>query len=331
MAHVEKFKRSSCSAMLHHYRRDLPGVRSRSNIDSSRTHLNFVLGRGGGMEEINQRAEEVSASSGRAIRKDAVLMADWVITAPADLRSEDLRPFFEFCHEFVCDRYGVDNVLGAYVHMDETTPHAHIPFTPVLRREDGRLSFAAHKMIDRTDLRTFHNDLSDHVESRLGYRPMIQLNQDMKLERALSNVKGLEDFKLAAERLERLRGREQELTRANQDLERSLRDAKERYKGITETREVARDEVERLQEKASRSDSRVEWLSRRVAKVKERLSALRPNVEYLREKAYRLEARLSDFLSRIEQHRSLGDMRQYDPYYDYSPESERSSGHEYER
>ena len=114
MAHIAKYKASSVGHMLAHYRRDQSSL-ERENIDRDRTESNFVLGFGTdgvcrvrdqsknrvptpNWDTVQKRREAVDraakAEGRRATRKDAVLMADLVVTLPENVRPEDSTAFF---------------------------------------------------------------------------------------------------------------------------------------------------------------------------------------------------------------------------------------------
>ena len=60
-------------------------------------------------------------------------------------------------------------MVSAYVHMDETTPHMHFAFVPVTAdKRRGGEKVCANDVITRTELRTFHDDLQEHLEQALG-------------------------------------------------------------------------------------------------------------------------------------------------------------------
>jgi len=62
-------------------------------------------------------------------------MCSWVITAPKNLTDSEHRLFFQEVYSFLNQRYadGSDkNVISAYVHMDESMPHLHYAFVPVV-------------------------------------------------------------------------------------------------------------------------------------------------------------------------------------------------------
>lgn len=50
--------------------------------------------------------------------------------------------------------YGEQNVLSAYIHKDETTPHMHFSFIPVTVDKDGKEKLCAKEVVDRKELKT---------------------------------------------------------------------------------------------------------------------------------------------------------------------------------
>ena len=206
MAHLEKYKASSVGHMLAHYRRD-PSSLGRENIDPERVGMDYTLGVDpadglvkpmegvepnwatveGRIERVNERAK---AEGKRAVRKDAVVMADVVVTLPENVREGDEGAFFGWTYCFLADRIGSENMLGGFVHRDEVRAdgspvrdHMHAPFTPIL---DGRFNFK--KMCPRTFYQGLHKDLGDYLEQHLGYRPEIELEDGKRARKALSRV-----------------------------------------------------------------------------------------------------------------------------------------------
>lgn len=217
MAHIAKYKASAVGKLCAHYNRwqgiDNPNV-SRENIDKSRTHLNYTLGvyekdgkrfigkvRGsaswatvkGRIDAVNARAK---AEGKRATRKDAVVMADMVVTLPPNVPPEDAYKFFWNSYQYIADRVGRGNLMGGYVHMDETTPHMHVPFTPIL---DGRFNYK--KMCDRKFYQTFHKGLGDRLEQKMGYRPEVELSDETRAQRVYtSRTKDIDKVRGAVDR-----------------------------------------------------------------------------------------------------------------------------------
>lgn len=171
MAHVEKFAISAIGHMCDHYERGRDVKRSNENIDSSRTPQNYNLGPARELSQVDfvrQRTSEVKCQK----RADVKVMCDWVITIPKDFQAvhpQRERDFFEQTYEFLAKRYGEANVVSAYVHKDEVTPHMHFAFVPVTEdKRRGGFKVSAKEVLTRTDLRTFHGDLQAHLKKTLG-------------------------------------------------------------------------------------------------------------------------------------------------------------------
>ena len=76
----------------------------------------------------------------RAIRKDAVLCDEWIITSDKAFfeNSAQERPgLFEAAKDYFAENYGEQNIAYASVHMDESTPHMHLGIVPM---RDSKLS-----------------------------------------------------------------------------------------------------------------------------------------------------------------------------------------------
>jgi hypothetical protein len=174
MAHAAKYAASASGHMLSHYDRSKDGLSG--NIDPSRTHLNYNLAperEGSQLDFIHQRMSEVRCLK----RADVNIMCDWVVTLPkyqwhdnnihmTPNKEQVERTFFERVYRFMADRYGEQNIISAYVHRDETTPHMHFAFVPVAEdKKRGGEKLSAKEVITKNDLKTFHTDLERHLDS----------------------------------------------------------------------------------------------------------------------------------------------------------------------
>jgi hypothetical protein len=170
MAHIEKFNRAAIGHMLAHYDRGAEHIRNEC-VDRTRSHLNYNLAaelqpkRQG--DFIKQRCSEVKVQN----RKDVNLMCTWIVTVPKDLPENEHEQFFRTTFDFLSDRYGKENVISAYVHMDETTPHMHFAFIPVVpdKKKQGRFKVSAKERINRFELCSFHFELEQTLSSALGH------------------------------------------------------------------------------------------------------------------------------------------------------------------
>lgn len=167
MAHLEKYTAAATGHMLAHY--DRTHSSSTSNIDESRTPLNYNLAEKDqpipALDFLHKRMSEIKVLK----RANINVMCDWVITAPESLTPEELPLFFDECYKFLNNRYGKENVISAPVHMDETSPHIHYAFVPVVTdKKKGIPKLSAKERITRKDLSTFHQDLTKHMTTVLG-------------------------------------------------------------------------------------------------------------------------------------------------------------------
>lgn len=210
MAHIAKYKATSVGHMLAHYRRDASSM-ERDNIDPKRVKNDMVVahytnkdgqlvvGRvvpregepnWGTVQRRIERVNEAQKAAGkRATRKDAVVMADVVVTLPDNVRKGDEDRFFRLTYWYLLNKFGIDNMMGGYVHKDEVlkdgTPardHMHVPFTPIL---DGRFNYK--KMCPRMFYQNMHRELGDYLEKRLGYRPEVELAEETRAQRVYTD------------------------------------------------------------------------------------------------------------------------------------------------
>ena len=184
MAHYKKFNRAACGHMFKHYERakDEGGEYIKfgnQDIDTNRTQQNYNLapmhvnGQGGFVKE---RCGEVKMQN----RKDVNVMCSWVVTAPKEIQAEETELFFRETYNFLSDRYGRENVVSAYVHMDESTPHMHFAFVPVVEdKKKNVLKVSAKEAVTRKDLEMFHQHFSRYMEKVFG-RDVGVLNEATK-------------------------------------------------------------------------------------------------------------------------------------------------------
>ena len=125
VAHKQKYTRGAVGHMLGHYDRSKAVPELKASVN---TVLNYNLAYNdqpkSQLDFLHQRLSEIKVHN----RKDVNVMVDWVVTIPQSLNDKGLeneRRFFEEAYKFINNRYGKENVISAYVHMDETTPNMH--------------------------------------------------------------------------------------------------------------------------------------------------------------------------------------------------------------
>jgi len=203
---VAKYTRSAVGGLLSHYERaknqDGDYVKfGNSQIDTSKSHMNYNLHIGIFTQQafLDKRLSEIKCLK----RDDVNIMCTWVITAPKDLAPERHREFFQAVYSYLADKYGKNNVISAWVHLDESQSHLHFAFIPVVQdRKSGKEKVSAKELITKAELQRFHPDMQKNLEDKMqcpvnlitgetigGNLAITELKQKTKIEKiALENM-----------------------------------------------------------------------------------------------------------------------------------------------
>lgn len=258
MAHVEHYKASDVSRLQNEWERNDRYRDREGRIDPTRTSGNYTMLQGDMRERLDSRLAAVSHSK----RKDLNICSDWVVTCPQAITDPaEQRRFFDTVFEFTQQRYGKENVLQGYVHMDETTPHMHMPVVPV---KDGRIS--AKALFDRRELSDYHKQLDATVSKEFGQSGLI-IN---------GRTKGNYTFRELKERTARDDAQDRREKRYKEAVANYNKHAAafREQKAVQDQREQDQEaEAERLARKARRLDKREEQLDAREAACEAREAA----------------------------------------------------------
>lgn len=256
MAHILKFKAADAAGILMHNTRTghtPEHTHSNEQIDTARTHLNYELQDGAGYPRYKARLTELHCMQ----RADVTTFDSLVVTLPKDVEKGDERAFFESCYAFAKQDYGENNIVNATVHMDETTPHIHIGFIPVVhgkRRNGEPCDKVRHSsLITQSYLKQMHPRLSDFVEKDLGYKVEILNGATLggnktKLEMQIEQLQ-----KQLAELMQQLAAAELALSEKEEkekEKERIIAEKDEYIKQLQETIEKMQERESRLQRQA---------------------------------------------------------------------------------
>lgn len=230
-------------------------------IDAARTADNYAISATPDPAAfIAGRAESVD----RKPRKTSNLLSSIVVTLPKNALLEGReREFFGAVADLLSKRVGRENVIGGYVHMDESQPHMHFLFTPVVRTpvtendksrplldkdgeqrrdrrgvplwerrpklgEDGqpvyKTAFAQSKMFDRDALDRLHPEMEEALRGRFGFRTGLRL--DNQGERQLSRL-DQNEYREAKARLAEQRAEIAEQRAAVEEAREAVADAAE--------------------------------------------------------------------------------------------------------
>lgn len=170
MAHLKKNTRGAVPGLAVHFERKTDH-HTNKEIDGSKSYLNQELMADGSdmLSRFNARLNDVYCMK----RDDVKALATWIVTLPEELAEapyEQQSAFFEATTNFLNERYGQENAVAAVVHYDETTPHLHYAFVPVVFDvKKSRYKVSAKEVLTRHDLQTFHEDLDQHLKKVLPF------------------------------------------------------------------------------------------------------------------------------------------------------------------
>lgn len=329
MANLAGYDKSTYGHMLNHYTRhagdpDQSKYTYRNQkIDKERTHLNYSVGvkRSDPWAFITEAIEGVDVKP-RGGSKATNVLSDWVVTLPRnELLTGREREFFELTYRHLAALIGEENIVGAYVHLDETQPHMHFAFVPIvaspvmtndksrpLRNRDGSLkrdrkgtvryervqvigddgkplfrrSFGQSKMFDKAALKEFHPRLEDALSRYFGFKVGIELEDAG--EKQLSNLEQ-PDYIAAKQTLARLDGETQEKSERLECLQRQSQKRKE---------VVAERKTELKQIQAELRESRA-----RERQLKEKNQNLKTTVSHLKTVLAKAMRQIAGFAERI--------------------------------
>lgn len=159
---MAKMKAGNLGGIQRHNQRETEN-HSNKDIDVTRSHLNYDLMNPTNISYQKQVKEIIDnqRASTRAIRKDAVLVNEWIITSDKEFfETADTKAFFEDALAYFSNRCGTQNIAYATVHLDESTPHMHLGVVPMIEQ---RLS--SKQMFTREALKEIQDELPAYLKA----------------------------------------------------------------------------------------------------------------------------------------------------------------------
>ncbi|MCR4752032.1 MAG: plasmid recombination protein [Eubacterium sp.] len=167
--HIEKYKQADIGGIRKEQFREYKNDEQyRNNVQPELSKENLYVGMhsdGTGCDwqaEIKAAKESMSKITGRAVRKDAVVLCSAVESVPRSWDNNTCRRYFmdkaKWFRDYLCTVGHVDNdaLLSLVVHLDETTPHATYAWMPI---KEGRLQ--AKNVITKSFLQQLQQDGQD--------------------------------------------------------------------------------------------------------------------------------------------------------------------------
>ena len=166
VARMQKMKLGNLVGIGNHNQRKTEN-HTNKEIDPSLSKFNYDLV--GLTENYKSDIENFineNKSTPRSIRKDAVLVNEWIISSDRDffkdLSQEETKNFFSSAKDYFAENFGNQNIRYAIVHLDESTPHMHMGIVPF--DKDNKLS--AKRVFNREALRNIQEDLPKYLQEQ---------------------------------------------------------------------------------------------------------------------------------------------------------------------
>lgn len=166
VARMQKVKSGNLVGVGNHNQRNTDN-HSNKDIDVERSHLNYdLVNRTENYKRDIEQFINDNKSSSRAVRKDAVLINEWIITSDnpffKDKDDKEIKDFFDTAKSYFADKFGDNNIRYAQVNLDETTPHMHLGIVPF--NDEHKLS--AKTVFNRQALQAVQDELPKYLNER---------------------------------------------------------------------------------------------------------------------------------------------------------------------
>ena len=168
VARMQKMKAENLTGIGNHNQRKTQN-HSNEDIDVERSHLNYdLVSRTENYKTDIEKFINENKTTERAIRKDAVLINEWIISSDKDFfenkDDKEIERFFEVAKNYFAEKFGDENIRYAQVHLDENTPHMHLGIVPF----DNENKLSAKRIFNRAALLEIQDELPKTMQ-KLGF------------------------------------------------------------------------------------------------------------------------------------------------------------------
>lgn len=168
--HIEKYKTDQATGIILHNTRERKGHYGNERIDPSRSYRNeHLLPPDEALQLWKDRVKEIKKeykeTTGREMKSNTVTLCSLVVTLPEEYKKrpeKDQKEFFKAVDSWCRQKY--PESIYSSIHMDETSPHIHYGFLPLVA---GR--FNARELISRKNLNGLHDNLDVYLKKHVGW------------------------------------------------------------------------------------------------------------------------------------------------------------------
>lgn len=182
---ADRKPQSLLTAARHNLREQQLESGARENIALALSHLNVVLhgpSQADAVQAIAKYLKDKYAVPKRKLRKDHVQALEFVVSLRVDSGIDEMG-YFKANLRWLIEVFGVEVLLSAVVHFDESAPHMHALVLPII---DGK--YQGGTPIDKSHLRLLIKRFADEVGALYGlkFEPVPKLHAAQR--QAASNL-----------------------------------------------------------------------------------------------------------------------------------------------
>ncbi len=204
MANKAAFSTNAVGSMIKHYTREpdpetgvypeYPRKEGGGHIDPEKTNSNYQIGECHNAAWVHERLKNVYQRP--QDRGKTGVMLDIVVTLPKDEPAENEKEFFQATYDSLVKQFGrKNNIVGAWVHLDEAQPHLHFAFLPIVdktmksRPEVTEGISQSAFFPTKSALRQMHETLQRDISEKLGHRVAILNGVTQGKNKSISQLK----------------------------------------------------------------------------------------------------------------------------------------------
>ena len=164
VARMQKMKVGNLKIIENHNKRKTKNHINK-DIDVTKSHLNYdLVGNSATYHKNIMGYINENKASKRAIRKDAVVVNEWLVTSSAaffeGMEDDEIKRYFEVSKDFFANKFGEDNIRYAQVHMDVKTPQMRIGIVPF----DDDMKLSSKRVVTRQTLIAIQDELPLYMQ-----------------------------------------------------------------------------------------------------------------------------------------------------------------------
>ena len=192
-----KYKRKELNIIYRHNERKNTNY-SNTNIDKSKSHLNYSLKQCPSpyTKRFNEIRKEYNLKGQLKVTNN--IACEYIITASPEffmsIGEKETKRYFECAYQFISNYkdLGSEFILSARVHMDESNPHMHLVYIPVVHKTDKKTG----KNIDKISCTEFWYGKNSYKALQDSYYKYIikcgfDLERSKNIENTHLNIKDL--------------------------------------------------------------------------------------------------------------------------------------------